>query len=161
MAFAAHYLGRSLYCHPCYARSCGRTLIAAPFAYLWRSVETVNWSYCVLVLGQLRRYLALLQTVDTTTGCTDPDLVRLTRHLVHIFGPELPYKLWKPHLRQLLLFADVEARSYGFDAMGFSQTRMERECPPDTMDFWLTLCVTYDLGHYLADLEVPKPPVDF
>jgi hypothetical protein len=156
----AHYDGRDLVCQGCYALIKGQTLIANPSAHLWKNCSPLFWHYFVNTLGRLVFYLKSRDEVAVTDQPTAKAGLRMAKHLTAIFGPGIGTTFWKPHLQSLLKFAFEEDVSYGFDSIGFSQCRMERACSPETMDFWLTLCVTYDLDNYLMDLLKPCAPLD-
>lgn len=64
-----------------------------------------------------------------------------------------------PYKRQwinLLTFARQEAKDYDFSNLDFSVIRFERKFEKDqqTMDFWLTLCISHDMKNYLDDLAL-------
>lgn len=58
------------------------------------------------------------------------------------------------YFKILISFAKQEYTDYGFSPIDFSTVRLMRHCKkqPESLDFWITLCVVYDMGNYMADL---------
>jgi hypothetical protein len=85
-------------------------------------------------------------------------LARLLTHedqLGQLFGAEIESNK-RGYFDALLAFARKEQADYGFKSPeDFTLARFERamEERPNAMDFWLMLCVAFDMGNYLDDYE--------
>ena len=78
-------------------------------------------------------------------------LLRFEAELPKLFGAQL-FQREEQNISALLKFAREENRSYGFNSMReFTLVRFERSTTSSVRDFFLTLCVAFDLGNYLSD----------
>lgn len=106
--------------------------MASSEPYVWEKCDTAN-------LPQFVHYLALFYEFSRKNP------------LVQLVGAEVA-KTHATAFEKLLAFAEKEARDYGFSLLEFSLVRMERAVDSDTRNLWLTLCVAFDMGNFLADL---------
>lgn len=78
-------------------------------------------------------------------------LLQFETELSQLFGDQL-FQREKDNFNALLNFAKEEDNYYGFGSMReFTLVRFERSTTYLARDFFLTLCIAFDLGNYLND----------
>lgn len=108
-----------------------------PYQHIWKECNPQGKTYFVERLGQLHIYCCKKK-------CS----------FSNVFGEKL-LEIHNQIFAKLYSFSAKEYNSYRFFPIDFSLLRFEREFAkePLILDFWLTICCTYDLGNYLTDLR--------
>ena len=128
-------------CFSCKVKLCEQKMLSKV-----EKAHLESWSACN-VFGkphfviQLHIILHLL-TCDKTKSIKDM--------WCELFGPTL-YEEQKANFIRLFDFAQEEQNSFRFSPICFSLARMEKNLGLQCMDFWLTLCVVFDVGNYADD----------
>lgn len=112
----------------------------------WVKCNPVGKPYFVLNLRNL-----LLYCDDNIELDKLKRLKHVQDNLVHVFGKRI-YKSCGNKIQKFITFASEEEANYGFSPIEFSLCRFEREFTSSEKDWWLTLCVSFDLRNYIEDL---------
>ena len=134
LRYAFSQNGGGFVCHSCKLRVAGAAFLDSPLSYVWKDCNPLGQPIFVSYLGKLH---VLSQKWP---------LAQIVGQLVADFAAPT-------HWHKLLAFAKEEHNAYGFSPIEFSLVRFERSVPEKARDFWLTLCVAYDLGNYLDDFQ--------